>query len=129
LTDLKKINTNVVVTAKPKHEHLHEVEGANLVFSYLIRIENQSNDTIKLLRRHWFICDGNYDEREVEGQGVVGEQPILEPGDTFEYQSWCPIISEFGYMGGYYTFNSVEKHENFIVEIPTFLLLPNYVLN
>ncbi|MBT8327699.1 MAG: Co2+/Mg2+ efflux protein ApaG, partial [Bacteroidia bacterium] len=104
------------------------VQGAQHVFSYTIIIENLSKETVQLRRRHWFIADGDIDDREVEGEGVIGEQPILEPGESFEYQSWSPMISEYGSMKGYYTFTTMNN-ETFKVEIPQFLLMPDYLLN
>src|SRR2546423_14770691 len=72
------------------------------IFAYRITIENNSDYTIKLLRRHWFIIDTCFPQREVEGEGVVGLQPILEPGASHRYISGCNIKSDFGQMKGYY---------------------------
>jgi len=93
------------------------------VFSYEIVIENNSNFTVQLLRRHWFIFDSVGTQREVKGEGVVGEQPILRPGEKFKYQSWCPLISEFGKMFGTFLMYRDDKDEEFEVKIPTFHLV------
>lgn len=129
LPNTEKINSLIKITANPKHERFEEVQGANLVFSYTIRIENNSDESVQLQRRNWLITDGCVEQREVEGVGVVGETPILNPGDHFEYQSWCPLANEFGIMQGYYTFAETTRFETFKVEVPTFLLLPDYQLN
>jgi ApaG protein len=128
LTEIRKIKAQIKVTAKPKYESLHEVRGAKHVFSYTIKIENLSDEIVQLKRRHWFILDGDAGNREVEGEGVIGEQPILHPGQSFEYQSWCPIASDYGSMSGFYTFTA-ENDETFEVEIPNFVLMPDYLLN
>ncbi len=69
-------------------------------FLYTIRISNVGDTTIQLLNRHWTIVDGTGHTEEVHGPGVVGEQPILEPGQTFEYTSGCPLPTPFGSMTG-----------------------------
>jgi ApaG protein len=72
------------------------------VFTYRITIENQSEYTIQLMRRHWHIYDAGFLVREVEGEGVVGQQPILEPGQTHQYISGCNLKSGMGKMTGTY---------------------------
>lgn len=124
-----KLNTLIKVTASPKHELFQEIQGAKLVFSYNIRIENNSDETVQLQRRKWLITDGCVEQREVEGEGVVGETPVLNPGDHFEYQSWCPLANDFGAMEGYYTFAETRTFQTFKVKIHPFLLLPFYQLN
>ncbi len=128
MTGLRKIKAQIKVTAKPQYEPLQEVQGAKHVFSYIIKIENLSEEIVQLTRRHWFILDGNEAAREVEGEGVIGEQPVLYPGESFEYQSWCPIASDYGSMSGYYTFRTMTNNE-FEVDIPNFVLMPDYLLN
>ncbi len=117
------------IRVEVKHEVDHVVEGANHVFSYWITIRNHSTETIQLERRHWFISDGFEHDREVEGEGVVGQTPILEPNQEFSYQSWCPTVSELGVMSGYYQFRLLRTSEEFDVEIPAFVLMPSYQLN
>lgn len=91
------------------------------VFSYTITIINQSNETIKLMSRHWLIKDSNYKVEEVIGEGVVGEQPILEPNRGFQYSSGAILDTDVGTMEGFYHFElsdgSLTK-----VPIPTFVL-------
>lgn len=91
------------------------------VFSYVINLENQSDATAQLLFRHWLIHDAAGDDSEVDGEGVVGEQPILAPGETHEYQSYCVLRSPAGYMEGHYTFVG-QDGVRFRVEVPRFHL-------
>ena len=71
-------------------------------FLYTITIANEGTDTVQLLTRHWTITDANGHVEEVRGPGVVGEQPILPPGESFEYTSGCPLTTPFGSMKGTY---------------------------
>ena len=71
-------------------------------FLYSIRISNEGSKTVQLISRHWIIRDGSGRVEEVRGPGVVGEQPILEPGDAYEYTSGCPLPTPFGSMEGSY---------------------------
>lgn len=72
------------------------------VFLYTIRITNEGPETVQLLTRHWIITDANGEVEEVRGPGVVGQQPTLEPGESFEYTSGCPLKTTFGSMQGSY---------------------------
>ncbi|HKK78725.1 MAG TPA: Co2+/Mg2+ efflux protein ApaG [Phaeodactylibacter sp.] len=100
------------------------------VFSYHVTIQNQRAEPVQLLRRHWIIWDGNGHIREVEGEGVVGKQPIIPPGGKHEYASWCPIKSGIGKMHG--MFLMVDKQQGgdpFQVAIPEFRLIAPLRLN
>ena len=70
------------------------------LFAYRVRIENHGYETVQLLKRHWIITDGDGQVRHVEGEGVVGEQPVLKPGESFEYTSGCPLSTPVGTMRG-----------------------------
>ena len=72
------------------------------VFQYTVRITNQSDETVQLLSRHWIITDGLEHVEEVKGPGVVGEQPVLAPGESYKYSSWCPLPTPTGVMRGTY---------------------------
>ena len=102
---------------------------AQFIFSYEITIENQSNLTVQLLRRHWHILDSLGIAREVEGEGVVGQQPILNPGECHVYQSWCPLRTPIGLMTGTYLMENGEDHSTFLVRIPEFRLVAPFVCN
>ncbi len=88
---------------------------------YHIRIENHSDRTVQLLRRHWRITDGRGMVNYVEGDGVVGEQPILQPGQSHDYVSGCPLATPTGSMEGHYTFK-LSDDSRFQARIPQFAL-------
>jgi len=90
-------------------------------FSYRIRIANQGDVVVQLISRHWIITDANGDVEEVVGPGVVGEQPLLRPGESFEYTSFCPLPTPFGTMRGSYRMTT-EDGETFDAEIAPFEL-------
>lgn len=91
------------------------------VFSYRVNMANEGDDPAQLLFRHWLIHDAVAGDSLVDGEGVVGEQPLLEPGDAHEYSSYCVLRSPAGYMEGYYTFVRPDGRE-FRVEVPRFQL-------
>ncbi len=99
------------------------------VFAYRITIENMGAETVQLLRRHWHIIESDGAKKEVEGEGVVGEQPILEPGGQFEYTSWCPLTTDVGKMYGTYLMRRTADDKEFQVNIPAFKLLPPFKMN
>ena len=88
---------------------------------YTVTIENLGGETVQLLTRHWVITDGNERVEEVRGPGVVGEQPVLEPGGGFQYTSGCPLTTDVGKMEGTYQMVTTEG-ESFDVEIAPFTL-------
>ncbi|RPI56332.1 MAG: Co2+/Mg2+ efflux protein ApaG [Acidobacteria bacterium] len=94
-------------------------------FLYTIRITNQGREAVKLLSRHWIITDGMGVVREVKGAGVVGKQPLLEPGESFEYTSGCDLTTPFGSMRGTYQMTT-NAQERFDIEIPVFTLTEPY---
>ncbi len=103
-------------------------EDDRYVYAYRIRLQNRSPRTVQLLRRHWIITDGNGEVNEVKGEGVVGEQPVLEPGGEYEYTSGSHLKSPIGTMHG--TYQMVTKSgELFDVTIPCFSLEVPGVLN
>jgi ApaG protein len=91
------------------------------VFEYTVRITNQGKDTVQLVSRHWIITDALDQVREVKGPGVVGKQPLLGPGESFQYSSWCPLKTPTGIMRG--TYRMVDKAgKEFDIEIAPFAL-------
>lgn len=99
------------------------------MFAYRITIENTSNHTIKLLKRHWNIFDSIGEFKEVEGVGVVGKQPTLKPGEQHQYVSGCSLKSEIGRMHGEYLMQRIEDGKLFKVSIPEFELVAPLKLN
>ena len=95
------------------------------VFSYTVNITNTSQTSFRLMSRYWLITDGNGDKVEVQGEGVVGKQPVIEPGETFSYTSASMIKTEVGTMEGFYDFVTSDSVE-FKASIPAFTLaIPN----
>jgi ApaG protein len=109
-------------------EEQSDKEQGPYVFAYTIQIRNTGKTTAQLLSRHWIITDAHKIIQEVKGDGVVGEQPILKPGERFEYTSGCPLPTPVGTMKGYYTFVG-EGTETFEVEVPEFILSMPRVLH
>ncbi|MBL7927482.1 MAG: Co2+/Mg2+ efflux protein ApaG [Bacteroidia bacterium] len=95
------------------------------VFAYHITIENNSEHTVQLKRRHWIIIDADGQHREVEGEGVVGEQPILMAGQVFKYVSGCNLSCDIGKMYGSYEMQKLSDNKKFKVRIPEFLMITN----
>ena len=91
-----------------------------LMFAYRVTIENHNIFSIKLLRRHWFIFDSNGEHKEVEGEGVIGIQPILQPNENYQYVSGCNLKTEMGKMHGTYLMENQNNKERFYVKIPSF---------
>jgi ApaG protein len=97
-------------------------------FLYTVTISNEGGDTIQLLTRHWIITDGTGNVQEVRGPGVVGKQPTLKPGDSFEYTSGCELTTAFGVMEGSYQMIS-DVGERFDVRIAPFTLSEPYTVH
>ena len=98
------------------------------LFLYTIEISNESADTVQLISRHWVITDAENRVEEVRGLGVVGQQPTLAPGESFEYTSSCPLQTPFGTMGGTYQMVTADG-KRFDVEIATFTLSEPYTIH
>lgn len=113
---------HVRISVRPSYQEDHSVaEERKFVWSYQIVIENMGQETVQLLSRFWKITDAHGEIQEVRGPGVVGEQPRLEPGDSFEYMSGTPLSTPSGIMQGHYVFEN-ERSERFQVAVPTFSL-------
>lgn len=117
------------VTAAPKYLAEHSDPDANqYVFAYTITVHNTGEVRAKLLSRHWVITDGEGRVEEVRGDGVVGEQPVLAPGEAFRYTSGCPLETPVGSMRG--TYHCVaEDGTLFEAKIPEFVLAVPRVLH
>jgi ApaG protein len=120
------VKVSVITSYQP--EYSSPVQS-HYVFTYKILIENNSEYTVQLLKRHWFIYDANGVVREVEGEGVVGQQPVLEPGESHEYISGCNLKTEIGKMRGNYLMERVVDGKNFKVNIPEFVMVVPYKNN
>ncbi|MBC8172426.1 MAG: Co2+/Mg2+ efflux protein ApaG [Chitinophagales bacterium] len=120
------VKISVETFYQPDFSHAVKEE---FVFAYRITIENTSDLTIKLLRRHWHIYDTAALWREVEGEGVVGEQPVIAPGGMHQYISGCHLQSPIGKMYGIYLMERQEDMVLFEVNIPEFIMLTSFILN
>jgi ApaG protein len=98
------------------------------VFQYTVRITNQGPDTVQLVSRHWIITDAAEHIEEVRGPGVVGEQPVLAPGESFKYSSWCPLKTPMGMMRGAYQMARTDGSQ-FDIEIAPFALKARYTIH
>ncbi len=116
------VTQNVRVRVKSRYVQEHsQPEQNHWFFVYTIRIVNEGEASVQLLRRRWVITDGNGGVEEVEGAGVVGEQPVLQPGEGFEYTSACPLRTPVGSMHGAYAMLTASG-DPFDAEIAPFAL-------
>ncbi len=113
---------DILVAVEPVFlEEESNPDESQFVWAYTIAIENLGEETVQLRSRHWQITDSTGNIQEVRGEGVVGEQPVLRPGETFEYTSGTPLSTASGFMGGTYQMQTATG-EMFDVVIPTFSL-------
>ena len=103
--------------------------NAEFMFAYRITIENHNKFSVKLLNRQWYIFDSNGQQREVEGEGVVGLQPVIEPSKQFQYVSGCNLRTEMGRMYGYYVMENQNTKSTFKVKIPPFEMVAPFKNN
>lgn len=120
------IEVQVETIFQPDHSSMLKNE---FFFTYHITIFNHNNFTVQLVRRKWKISDAAFDVRLVEGDGVVGRQPVLYPGDSFQYVSGCNMLTPIGKMEGVYIFENKAEKKEFEVTIPAFKLVAPMVLN
>ncbi|MBP6732061.1 MAG: Co2+/Mg2+ efflux protein ApaG [Chitinophagales bacterium] len=120
------IEVQVETIFQPDHSSMLRNE---FFFTYHITIFNHNNFTVQLVRRKWKITDSAFDVRLVEGDGVVGRQPVLYPGDSFQYVSGCNLLTSIGKMEGVYIFENKALKQEFEVTIPPFKLVAPMVLN
>lgn len=114
------ITDNICVTVRPVYlDGQSDVINHRFVFGYFVRIENRGSMEVQLVRRHWYIHDSNGRIQEVEGDGVIGRQPVIAPGGVHEYNSLCVLETFSGFMEGFFLMQR-EKGERFSVSIPKF---------
>jgi ApaG protein len=119
-----KITEGVKVTVETNYQpEYSNPANAHYMFAYKITIENLSEYTVQLMSRHWHIFDSNGTVREVEGEGVIGIQPVIEPGHGHEYVSGCNLKTEIGKMSGTYTMKRLADDTSFEVLVPEFQLI------
>jgi ApaG protein len=112
----------IAVTVEPTYLAANSSPARSEYFwAYKVTIENRGPETVQLLSRHWMITNARGELTEVKGLGVVGEQPVLKPGESYSYTSGAPLDTPWGLMGGSYEMES-DRGERFSIEIPTFSL-------
>jgi len=125
----KAITRGILVEVEAEFDPTRsQPDEAQWFFLYTVTISNEGDETVQLLSRHWVITDGNGDVDHVEGLGVVGERPVLKPGESFRYTSGCPLHTELGTMHGTYQMIT-EGGERFDTEIAAFTLSKPYTIH
>ena len=118
----RAITRQIEVTVEPNFlPERSSVENSQYFWSYTIVISNSGRETVQLKTRHWIITDASGRKQEVSGEGVIGKQPVLAPGERFEYTSYVPLPTASGFMTGRYQMVS-ESGERFEIDVPTFSL-------
>jgi ApaG protein len=125
----KTIHSIVIGVKTWFRSDLSDPESENYFYNYQISIENQSEYRVQLIKRYWRVDHLAVGSNIVTGDGVVGEQPILEPNQSYEYTSGCEFWNAFGKMTGYYTFKNLDTGDTFTVAIPEFQLIFPPILN
>jgi ApaG protein len=127
---VKQITHGVSITVESFYDAMQSSPiDAIYLFAYRITIENFSEIPVKLLRRHWYIIDTNGTYREVEGEGVVGQQPVIEPGKSYQYVSAANLKTDIGKMYGTYTMQDMYSQKLITVQIPEFQLIAPFKRN
>ncbi|MGB7762790.1 MAG: Co2+/Mg2+ efflux protein ApaG [Bryobacteraceae bacterium] len=127
MSDAATNSIRVEVMSRHSPENSRPQQG-EWVFEYTVRITNRGSETVQLLGRHWIITDASEHVEEVKGLGVVGEQPLLAPGESFQYSSWCPLKTPIGRMQGTYRMTRVGGAQ-FDIAIAPFALKAAYTVN
>lgn len=127
---IEKISNEIAISviAKYKAEHSNPIE-AKYIHVYQITIKNNNHFPVQLLSRKWFIQESSGKQTIVNGEGVVGKTPVLQPGEEFQYVSCCPLESMIGTMEGHYKFQRLDDGSQFISRIPKFSLICPDILN
>lgn len=125
-----KISNGVKVSVETQYQSSQSNPTAGeFMFAYRITIENHNDFPVRLLRRYWNIHDSIGSNKEVEGEGVVGQQPVINPSDSYSYVSGCNLKSDIGKMQGNYLLENINNQKTFKVTIPSFILTAPFKLN
>jgi ApaG protein len=127
---VSKVTEGVTVSVETyfQPDYSNPVNG-EFMFAYRITIENNNPFPVRLLRRHWHIFDSNASHREVEGEGVVGVQPLINAGEQYQYISGCNLKTEMGKMHGTYLMEDLSQKKQFEVKIPVFDMVVPFKMN
>lgn len=124
------ITQNIKITVESMYKSEYsKPDKQYYIFAYKITIENKGEHTIQLMTRHWEIFDSVGERKKVDGRGVIGQQPILKPGEKYPYVSGCNLKSDLGCMEGHYNMLNHVTQEMLTIPIPKFNLIANYRLN
>lgn len=125
-----QITNGIIVSVETHFEGtFYNKEIIQFAFSYLVKIKNERQNPVQLLSRTWHICDALNSKEKVEGDGVVGDQPIIQPNESYIYNSGCTLKSPFGSMKGTYTMVDLSVNETFKANIPNFKLCTEFAQN
>jgi ApaG protein len=119
---------NISVETFYQQDYSNPIQS-EFMFAYRITIENHNGFPVKLHSRHWYIFDSDGSYREVEGEGVVGMQPVIQPGEEYQYVSGCNLHTEMGRMHGKYVMENLHNRELFDVNIPAFEMITPFKYN
>lgn len=127
---ISKISEGIRVSVETYYQpdYSNPVNG-EFMFAYKITIENNNDFPVKLLSRKWHISDSNGSTRDIEGEGVVGVQPQINPGASYQYISGCNLSTEIGKMEGTYLMENLNNKKTFEALIPSFFLCAPFKLN
>ena len=127
---VSKISEGVTISVETFYQtDYSNPEHNEYMFAYRITLENNNTYPVQLLRRHWYIFDSNCIHREVEGEGVIGIQPKINPGEKYQYVSGCNLRTEMGKMHGTYFMENTNTKKTFLVNIPSFEMIVPFKLN
>ena len=127
---VSKISEGVTISVETFYQpDYSNPQSSEFMFAYRITIENNNSFPVKLLRRHWYIFDSDATHREVEGEGVIGNQPEIISGEKYQYISGCNLRTELGKMHGTYTMENLSNKKTFNVNIPAFEMTVPFKLN
>lgn len=127
---ITKISEGITISVETFYqpEYSNPISG-EFMFAYRITLQNNNSFPVQLLRRHWYIFDSNADHSEVEGEGVIGLQPIINPTEKYQYVSGCNLKSEIGKMHGMYFMENCHNKKTFLINVPAFEMIVPFKLN
>ena len=124
------VSQNIEISVVPRFEELKSSSVNNsFIHSYKVTIVNRNIFSVKILERCWFIFDSTEGSYTVFGEGVIGEKPVIEPGDSYKYNSYCEMTNYIGRMRGFYNLRNELSGEVFKATIPTFNLETPFSMN
>ena len=130
MDQISAVTRGIKVSVRPRYEAASSLPAQNkYVHSYQVTIHNMGESSVQLLRREWIITDGDGSKRVVRGDGVIGEQPVIAPGFSHTYSSWCPLSFPAGKMEGHYEMQDQTTEEVFQARVPMFKLTADFKQN